>query len=278
MSSILTTKGEATSRVQPFLKWAGGKRWLVSKGLPTPNSYNRLVEPFVGSGAVFFHLQPESALLCDVNPELINLYKVVRDEPDRIQKALEFHHEKHSEEHYYRVRSQKCATSLERAARTLYLNRTCWNGLYRVNKMGDFNVPIGTKTEVILRGERMQDYSKVLKNAQIEVQDFENTIDLCEHGDFLFVDPPYTVKHNMNGFVKYNENIFSWNDQIRLSDALKRASTRGAHIVVTNADHESVLDLYKDGFDYRPVQRSSVLAASSTHRGITSEAIFTANL
>lgn len=271
-------EGRSSLRIRPFLKWAGGKRWLVSKGLPVPATYNRLVEPFVGGGAVYFHLMPKSALLCDVNHELINLYQVIRDTPEEIQKELKRHHLRHSAEYYYKIRATQGGSAIKRAARMLYLNRTCWNGLYRVNKRGEFNVPIGTKTQIILPGENMIDYSNVLRNAELRVQDFEETIDSCGSGDFLFVDPPYTVKHNANGFLKYNENIFSWDDRSRLASSLRRAHSRGSYIVVTNADHDSIHDLYRDGFNYRSITRSSVLAASSINRGFTTEAIFTANL
>lgn len=124
----------------------------------------------------------------------------------------------------------------------------------------------------------MHAYAAVLAKAEIKSQDFENTIDACGPDDFIFADPPYTVKHNNNGFVKYNEKIFSWDDQIRLHDALLRACNRGSKVFVTNADHPSVIDLYKDDFSYTSITRSSILAGLTTARSMTSEAIFTANL
>lgn len=263
---------------QPFLKWAGGKRWLVSRGVPKPQEFKRLVEPFVGSGAIFFSLRPRQAVLADVNPELINLYRVVRDMPAELKELLLQHHSAHSRDHYYNVRKKELEGDVDRAARMLYLNRTCWNGLYRVNKMGRFNVPIGTKTSVIADNEDFIQHSKALKIADLLCQDFEKTIDICGEGDFLFVDPPYTVKHNMNGFVKYNENIFGWDDQVRLAAALRRAGSRGAAILVTNADHESLRELYHDDFTYTSVSRQSVLAGSAAYRGKTTEALFSLNL
>lgn len=262
----------------PLLKWAGGKRWLVKQGVPKPETFRRLVEPFVGSAAVFFSLKPERAVLADLNDELVNLYKVIRDTPSEFEELLREHQEKHSSSYYYNIRGSEHSDKVARAARVLYLNRTCWNGLYRVNQKGKFNVPIGTKSAVIMEGENFSAYSKLLQETEILCQDFETTIDRCGEGDFLFVDPPYTVKHNMNGFVKYNEKIFSWDDQVRLADALRRAGGRGAHIVVTNADHESVITLYEESFDYSSIGRHSVLAGSSAHRGKTTEAIFTLNI
>jgi DNA adenine methylase len=261
--------------VLPFLKWAGGKRWLVQSGqLKTPNEYNRLVEPFLGGAAVFFGLEPTSALLSDVNPDLIELYEVVRDYPAALELLMRWHQEKHSHEHYYQIRARTYRDPVWKAARTLYLNRTCWNGLYRVNRRGEFNVPVGTKSLVIAAGESFQGASELLLRSILKCQDFEPTIDECAGGDFLFVDPPYTVKHNLNGFLKYNETIFSWDDQVRLRDACVRAALRGAHVVVTNADHESVRTIYTGVAEYQRVGRASVLAGNSDFRSRTTEAVF----
>jgi DNA adenine methylase len=262
----------------PFLKWAGGKRWLVQSRLPRPAGYERFIEPFLGSAAVFFHLKPARALLADVNDELINLYAAIRDAPERMSVLMAWHQEKHSSTHYYQIRDRVYQDRIWRAARTLYLNRTCWNGLYRVNRKGKFNVPMGSKSSVVLPTDDFFATSNMLKNVDLKCQDFEITVDSSCPGDFLFVDPPYTVKHNMNGFVKYNETIFSWNDQVRLAAALERAAARGVAIVVTNADHDSVRSLYQSDFEYTQVTRRSVLAGSAAHRGATTEALFTRNL
>ena len=265
--------------VNPFLKWAGGKRWLAtSSDLELPKSYARYIEPFLGSGAIFFRLQPASALLSDLNAELIELYTVVRDDPKGLLCALEVHHKKHDKDYYYSIRASRPDTCLGRAARTLYLNRTCWNGLYRVNLRGEFNVPIGTKTQVLFDGETFENASEALCRAEIRCSDFQDVLEEASEGDFVFVDPPYTVQHNLNGFLKYNEHIFSWTDQIRLCDAVKAASARGAAILITNADHESVRALYRGVCDYRPVSRASVLAGKAQHRGKTTEALFAVNM
>jgi DNA adenine methylase len=263
----------------PFLKWAGGKRWLVQSGqLSKPAEFDRLVEPFLGGAAVFFALEPKIALLSDVNPELVHLYQIVRDHPEALSHVLRWHHEKHSKDYYYTVRSKTYKDPVWKAARTLYLNRTCWNGLYRVNQHGAFNVPIGTKTAVIAVGENFTEIAALLARATLRCCDFEETINESGSGDFLFVDPPYTVKHNMNGFIKYNEKIFSWDDQIRLHAALVRAVERGASVAVANADHASLRDLYINSFEYRSVGRTSILAGRSDARAATTEALFTANL
>lgn len=264
--------------VLPMLKWAGGKRWLANGNrLPVPPEYDRYVEPFVGSGAVFFHLEPATAILADLNPELINLYEVTRDQPAKLWRALVAHQIAHSSQYYYGVRSAKMEGELERAARFLYLNRTCWNGLYRVNKKGEFNVPIGTKQAVIMASDNFEETARLLRRAEIYCADFEDVVDKCSAGDFLFVDPPYTAKHNFNGFLKYNELIFGWSDQLRLHAALRRAADRGARVCVTNANHSSLRELYED-FELVTLTRHSVLAGKSDARGSTTEAMFTANI
>jgi len=264
---------------EPFLKWAGGKRWLAnSDQLPLPVSFDRYIEPFLGGGAIFFHLAPARAILSDVNVELIHLYTVLRDSPRELMELMQHHHGKHSSSYYYDVRSQVPEGGLERAARTMYLNRTCWNGLYRVNLKGVFNVPIGTKSTVVFDDEDFEGISCRLQRAELVCCDFEPTIAQATQGDFVFVDPPYTVRHNLNGFIKYNETLFGWEDQIRLRDAVASAIARGAAVVVTNADHESVRELYAEICEYRSVTRASVLASESGRRGKTTEALFSANL
>lgn len=236
--------------------------------------FKRYIEPFLGGGAGFFALEPNNAILSDINPELIELYEVVRDHPVGLKRQISIHQAEHSKSYYYAVRSDIPDTKVRRAARTLYLNRTCWNGLYRRNLKGEFNVPIGTKNTVMLDTDNFEHASKLLSEASLMNVDFEETISKAAASDLLFVDPPYTVKHNMNGFVKYNEKIFSWADQIRLKDALHEASSRGAFIIVTNADHPSIKELYAESFEYKNLARASVLAGKSSARGQTTEAIF----
>lgn len=253
--------------IVPPLKWAGGKRWFVSNHKDLlPKKFNKYIEPFLGSGAVFFSMQPEQALISDLNHELINLYEVIRDEPHKLEKKLKEHQQKHSTEYYYAIRVLKPRNKITAAARTLYLNRTCWNGLYRVNLKGEFNVPKGTKDSVVLATDDFESLSQVLKKAEIKCQDFQLSIDAAEAGDFVFVDPPYTVSHNNNGFVKYNQSIFKWEDQIRLRDALERAQLRGAKVLVTNAAHKSVVDIYKN-FNLITVDRAGVIAGAASARG-----------
>lgn len=255
------------SRVLPFLKWAGGKRWFVERFLHlAPESFGRYIEPFLGSGAIFFALTPSDAILSDLNVDLIGCYIAIRESPRQIIDLLSEHHSKHCKDYYYFVRSQKPADAIARAAWFIYLNRTCWNGLYRVNLKNIFNVPIGTKTQVVFPSDNFVEISSRLKSAEISIGDFETTLNKAGENDFVFVDPPYTVKHNTNGFIKYNDHIFSWTDQVRLRDAIDRATRRGAKVLVTNANHESIRDLYAGLGRFTVLPRSSVLAANSLHR------------
>ena len=258
--------------MRPFLKWAGGKRWLLESGqYELPQYSGRYFEPFLGGGAVYFATRPQSAILSDANSRLIELYKVIRDEVDAFEVALKKHASKHSKQYYYETRQKKFRTPVARAAQFLYLNRTCWNGLYRENLRGEFNVPIGTKETVIFDTDDFKAWSKTLRDAAIECRDFVEAIDEADTGDFLFLDPPYTVRHNMNGFVKYNQKIFAWEDQVRLRDALLRASGRGVQFALTNADHESVRELYAGFGRHKTLARYSVIAGKSAHRSKSTE-------
>lgn len=262
--------------MEPFLKWAGGKRWFVkAHAARIPSSYSRYIEPFLGSGAVFFHLQPENALISDINERLIEAYRAVQSGPQHIINLLKAHHDRHNKDYYYEIRSQEYDDFYERAAQFIYLNKTCFNGLYRVNLKGMFNVPIGTKENVYLPTDDYHAMSKVLQRAMIEHSDFEAIIDRANEEDFLFVDPPYTVKHNKNGFIKYNERLFSWEDQVRLHGALSRAHERGVKIVCTNAHHDSLRELYKQQFKLKKVNRKNTMAGLKTARGRYNELLIT---
>ncbi|WP_369014132.1 DNA adenine methylase [Flavobacterium anhuiense] len=261
--------------MDPFLKWAGGKRWLTSKAthlFPDKNQINQYFEPFLGGGAVFFHIKPENnGILSDLNSDLINSYTVIRDDWKNLNDILIEYNALHNSTFYYDIRSTTPESNLEKAARFIYLNRTCWNGLYRVNKNGIFNVPIGTKSKVILDTDNFSELSLLLQSINIESCDFEATINRAGNDDFIFIDPPYTVKHNYNGFIKYNENIFSWEDQIRLRDVIVDAINRGTKILLLNANHNSIKELYNGIGEQFVLDRASVIAGSSNARGIYSE-------
>lgn len=264
--------------ITPFLKWAGGKRWLTNR-FPQllPPHFTKYFEPFLGSGAVYFHLNPTSGAISDINDDLVNTYRALRDDPRKVQSLLEKHSRKHDDDYYYQIRQTSPVSVAIRAARLIYLNRTCWNGLYRVNRKGEFNVPRGTKNTVIFATDDFETISNRLKQVDIYCCDFEVTIDRANGGDFVFIDPPYTVKHNFNGFLKYNQSIFSWDDQVRLRRAIVRARDRGVLALLLNANHSSIRDLYQGiGRNVR-LPRNSVLAGDASFRTKTSELAITIN-
>lgn len=261
--------------LKPFLKWAGGKRWLVeSLQLKIPEFEGTYIEPFLGGGAVFFHSAPSNAILSDVNPRLIETYQAIKDDWKRVEKMLKAFQAYHSTDFYYEERGRVRRRPHTRASQFLYLNRTCFNGLYRENLNGVFNVPIGTKTKVIMDDDDFSRASQHLSHAQLFCCDFEITIDRAKRGDLVFVDPPYTTAHNKNGFLKYNQSIFSWDDQERLHRAIAKAVTRGARVIVTNADHESIRELYSDFGEPTTVYRASVISGSNSSRGKASEILY----
>ncbi len=262
--------------VTPPLKWAGGKRWLIQSNSDIfPHAYRKYFEPFAGSAAVFFHMGPKRAVLSDLNEDLIDTYVALRDCGEDVAILLTKHQQKHSFEHYYAVRASKPKTIASKAARFIYLNRTCFNGLYRVNRNGDFNVPKGSKNSVVFDTDDFEEMALRLSNAVLLNSDFESVIDSAQSGDFIFADPPYTVVHATNGFLKYNEVLFSWKDQIRLAESLRRACQRNAIIVSTNADHSSVRGLYEESFNVRRLQRNSLISGKSTYRGTVDELLIT---
>lgn len=261
--------------VAPFLKWAGGKRWLGEHhDRLFPSNFERYYEPFLGGGSTFFRLQPRSATLSDVNQELINAYEVIRDFPEDVNRGLSALDKTHSPSKYYELRSIVPTDVIERAVRFIYLNRTCWNGLYRVNRKGEFNVPIGTKVRVLLSSDDFLYVSSLLKRVTLACYDFRKSIARSRAGDFVYCDPPYTVQHDNNGFLKYNESIFSWDDQVRLASQLIDASARGVKFAVSNARHESILQLY-EGFHIKELRRPSVISGKNHGRGFFSEVFIT---
>lgn len=262
--------------IEPFLKWPGGKRWLAERHLHMfPKTYGNYFEPFLGGAAVFFALTPEDAYLSDANGELINAYNRIKHDWAKVEQRLARLHMKHDSDFYYKMRKKNPTDPVARAVRFLYLNRTCFNGIYRVNKEGRFNVPIGTKDEVSFEDGYLEKVARALKNARIRKRDFAVAIGQAQEGDFVFIDPPYTVMHNNNGFVKYNAQLFSWKDQARLATAIKAAGDRGVLIMMSNADHDSVRELY-DGFGaHHSLTRASILAGDPGFRKSATELLVT---
>lgn len=263
---------ETTNKVRPLIKWAGGKRSLVAQIRPLLKGYQRYYEPFFGGGAVFFDLAPQQSVLSDLNPELINCYNVVKTRPAELIKKLKTL--KNTEEFYYQVRASAPRTEVSRAARFIYLCTLSFNGIYRVNQAGKFNVPYGYKGHVSpCDPELIQSVGQKLQSAQLLCADFETVAMQATRGDCVYFDPPYTVAHGNNGFLKYNEKIFSWKDQERLELLGRALANRGVKVVISNADHPSIRKLYK-AFDVQTVERWSVISGKSDGRKNITECIF----
>ena len=260
---------------RPFLRWAGSKRAHLEHVVDLlPEQFNTYWEPFLGSGALFFLLLPQRAVLSDVCEPLISAFRGVRDGPSGVLRHL--HGATVDRDSYYRVRSARPTDRFSRTAQFIYLNKTCWNGLYRVNSQGEFNVPHGRpKTANIVDPENLRACASALRGDEIELLagDFETVLGDVRRGDFVYLDPPYVTRHNNNGFVDYNENLFSWHDQERLARLAKELVRKGAHVVISNADHDDVVALFAD-FHHVPFARSSTLASDTAKRGRVREALF----
>ena len=263
-----------------FLKWAGGKNWFIkTQSHRLPTEYKRYIDPFLGGGSVFFYMEPKESILSDVNEELIHTYQAIKQDWKKLDSKLKEHAKKHNNDYYYEIRGKRPREITSIAARMIYLNRTCFNGIYRVNRNGEFNVPRGSKDTVILGLENFEQRSELLKNADIRCCDFEDTINEAKAGDFLFCDPPYAIQEEQS-FVGYTKDLFDWDDQIRLSNALDRARKRKVKILLTNVNHPSVRALYeeKEGFVLDEVTRYSSISGKSGGRRQYSELIVTANI
>lgn len=261
---------------EPFLKWPGGKRWAAQRiaELVKARLRGRYFEPFLGGGAVFFALQPPHATLSDINGDLVNTYVQVRDNSRHIVKLLKTM--KVTKRDYYRVRRSEPEGLVERATRFLYLNRTAFAGMYRVNQSGRFNVPYGggdRTPECLWTSSLLKEGSLALRNVELLQSDFEAVIERAANGDVVYCDPTYTVAHDNNGFVRYNERNFSWEDQQRLSEAAKRAAGRGATVIVSNAFHESIRVLYSPHEGER-LERRSLISPNTVARRTVNEYLF----
>ena len=262
-----------TSVCAPLIKWPGGKRRLLPEILQLmPTHYGRYFEPFCGGGALFFFLQPAKATLSDANSELIQMYIQVRDNLDGVIRRLR--NMANSKEEYYRIRASTPRSAAGEAARLIYLCTLSFNGIHRQNLSGDFNVPYGHKGHLRPCNEtRLIETSAALQRKRILNEDFEKAVVDVKPEDFVYFDPPYTVAHGNNGFIKYNSNIFSWQDQERLASLALRLRSAGTHVMVSNADHPSIRELYA-GFQVRIIERHSVMAAATEFRRRVRECLF----
>lgn len=263
--------------MEPFLKWAGGKRWLIPRVLDRIPAYNTYYEPFVGSGTLFFALEPERALIFDSNPELINCYRCIRDHCQSVINILK--RLRVNEATYYRVRDKLFpkADKIKRAAFFIYLNKTCWNGLYRVNRHGHFNVPMGKVDHAVkvFDPEQLTAASHLLKRAKLRCCDFENAVKDTQAGDLVYFDPPYITTHLRNGFIKYNSKLFRHYDELRLATVAHYLAMKNVSVLVSNAAHPLIKQQY-DGLFYKTeFRRNSLIAADPQKRLIFRELLVT---
>jgi DNA adenine methylase len=267
---------------RPFLKWAGGKTQLLAQFeplYPAAGAIRRYIEPFLGSAAVFFEVRrlfrPGETILADGNEELIQVYRSVRDQVEELIRLLEHHQRAHSRSHYQRTRSLDPGglPSAERAARFIYLNKTCFNGLYRVNRRGIFNVPMGRYTRPpILDPGNLRAARDALQGVDLRVQPFSETPSLARRGDFLYIDPPYHPLSPTSSFTSYTRGSFGEKDQERLAEMYRELSRRGCRIMLSNSDTPFIRDLYRD-YDMRRVEARRSINSRAERRGRITELV-----
>jgi DNA adenine methylase len=263
--------------LQPFLKWAGGKRQLLPKIREyVPKRYNIYFEPFLGAGAVFFDLQPQEAILNDVNKELINCYQVIKTNPEELISLANEHRQNNSKEYFYRLRSLdreagfKEVPDVERAARLIYLNKTCYNGLFRVNSQGQFNVPYGDyRDPQIVDDIVIRAVSRYLNEAQIEFSGvgFEDAVSGAERGDFVYLDPPYDPLSDTSSFTGYDLNAFGKQQQAELRDVCDALAQRGCYVLISNSATDFIRDLYSNKRRYTLVDVEANRSINSVSAG-----------
>ena len=261
-----------TAVALPFIKWPGGKRFLVRNLVAcVPERFGRYYEPFLGSGALFFAIGPTSAVLSDSNAALIEAFVMIRDHAEEVISHLE--KMPNSEADYYRIRQTAPRSPAKRAARLIYLVNLSFNGIFRVNFKGQFNVPYGHRTtRKAWSRDALVCASQMLANIELRTCDFSDATGGAVGGDLIYFDPPYTLAHSNNGFVRYNEKLFSWPDQIRLASTAQDLVQTGCHVILSNASAIDVRSLYPNFVPFI-VPRRSYIAAHSEHRGRVNELV-----
>jgi DNA adenine methylase len=266
-----------SAQAKPFLKWAGGKGRLIPQYQPfLPKEFDTYYEPFLGGGALFFHLRPRRAVLSDINPELVNVYTCVRDRVDDLIEHLERHAENHSHDFYYKMRSSDPDASIERAARLLYLNKTCFNGLYRVNAQGQFNVPIGRYSNPrICDPDLLHAASKALQPATIIQRSFDRILDSpVSSQDFVYFDPPYQPLSLTSNFTSYSRDVFTSEHQIQLRDVFAQLAQQKVQVMLSNSDCPFIRESYKSfAIHTHTIQASRAINANATKRGKINEVL-----
>jgi len=262
----------------PIVKWVGGKRQLMFELLKNmPKFFNRYFEPFIGGGALFFELQPDNAYISDMNEELINLYSVVQNDVEELIKDLRWHEV--SKEYFLKLRnldrsSQYSKLSdVERASRFIYLNRTCFNGLYRVNSKGEFNVPFGNYKNPRICDERnLKNCSELLQKTEIKCADFSEVLNHAQKGDFVYFDPPYVPLNETSSFTSYTKDGFDIDMQFKLRDVCDELNDRGVMFMLSNSDTKFVNELYAD-YEIKKVFATRAVNANANGRGKITEVL-----
>lgn len=268
--------------LSPVVKWVGGKRQLLDDIIPlVPDHFSTYVEPFVGGGALLFELQPKKAIVNDLNHELINLYNVIKNNPKELLLLLEEHELNNSEEYFYQIRaldrseSYNEMSNIEKAARIIYLNKTCYNGLFRVNQSGQFNSPYGkyknpnivNKPVVLAMANYFQNNNITLLNG-----DYKMALKNLRKGAFVYFDPPYMPISSSSSFTGYTENGFDKKQQIELKEECDKLNSRGIKFLLSNSDHPFIRDLYKD-YEIITVKAKRSINSNSSKRGEINEVL-----
>lgn len=269
--------------LSPVLKWVGGKRQLLDEIIPLiPKKVTTYVEPFVGGGAVVFEYQPKKAIINDYNEELINVYNVIKTSPDALIETLMHHKENNNEDYFYEIRSldreenyYKKLSDIERAARIIYLNKTCYNGLFRVNSSGQFNTPYGKyKNPNIVNKPVIHAMSKYFNNNNIKILngDYKEALKNLRKGSFVYFDPPYLPISTSSSFTGYTENGFTLEQQIELKEQCDKLNQRGIKFLLSNSDHKIIRDLYKN-YNIKTVQAKRSINSKGNKRGEINEVL-----
>ena len=273
------------SKIRPFVKWAGGKRQIIDKLIKyAPKKFNKYYEPFVGGGAFLFELEPKYAVINDYNIELINVYNCIKDKNKykKVLKILDDYEIKNSKEFYYEIRNMDRDKSLynklsdiEKCARTIYLNKACFNGLYRVNSKNEFNVPFNQKEKVnTYDKDNVELISLYLRNNDITILngDFEDAVKSAKANDFIYFDPPYDS--DTDTFTSYTNNGFNRDDQIRLSEVFKKLDKKGCFVMLSNHNTKLINELYRD-YNIHVIMAKRNINSNGKGRGTIEEVIIT---
>lgn len=284
LARVKTNPLKTNPLVRPFLKWAGGKRQLlpeIRKYVPKLTSKHTYYEPFIGGGALLFELQPPKAVINDSNRELINCYKVIRDSLDELMEELSKDKYSNSEKSYYDMRdldrSKKYAnlSAVEKAARIIYLNKTCYNGLFRVNSQGQFNVPFGRyKNPNFLDYAVLRAVNKYLNSNTITLSnlDFQKAVKDAKKGDFVYLDPPYDPVSETASFTGYDVNGFNRDEQERLKELFDSLTAKECKVMLSNSCTNFILDLYKD-YQIKKVIAMRSINSNALKRGVVDEVL-----